>query len=131
MNAPIPAVSEAATLAWPEEGVARVPFQVFSDPAIYAAEQERIFRGPVWHFLCLEVEIPNKGDIRTSWLGETPIIVTRDGEGNVHAMINRCAHKGALVCLKERDNQKLLTCVYHAWTYNLDGKLKSVAFRNG
>lgn len=123
--------SETATLTWPKEGAARVPFQVFSDPAIYAAEQERIFRGPVWHYLCLETEIPNKGDIRTSWLGDTPIIVTRDTEGKIHAMVNRCAHKGALVCLKERDNQKTLTCVYHAWSYSLDGKLKGVAFRNG
>lgn len=117
--------------SWPEGGVSRVPFQVFSDPAIYALEQEKIFRGPVWHYLCLETEVANRGDIRTTWLGDTPIIVTRDQEGQVHAMINRCAHKGALVCLKDRDNRESLTCVYHAWNYGLDGRLKSVAFQNG
>jgi anthranilate 1,2-dioxygenase large subunit len=131
MNAIVSQVPEAATLSWPEGGEARVPFRVFSDPAIYAAEQERIFRGPVWHYLCLEAEIPNAGDIRTSWIGDTPIIVTRDENGKIHAMINRCAHKGALVSLKDRDNKKSLTCVYHAWNYGLDGRLKSVAFRNG
>jgi anthranilate 1,2-dioxygenase large subunit len=116
---------------WPEGGVSRVPFQVFSDPAIYAMEQEKIFRGPVWHYLCLEAEVPRAGDIKTTWLGDTPIVVTRDENGAVHAMINRCAHKGALVCLKERDNKPSLTCVYHAWNYALDGKLKSVAFQDG
>jgi anthranilate 1,2-dioxygenase large subunit len=120
-----------AGFRWPEGGVARVPYQVFSDLQIYAMEQERIFRGPVWHYLCMEVEVTNRGDIKTSWLGETPIIVTRDQEGTVHAMINRCAHKGALVCLKDRDNRESLTCVYHAWNYGLDGRLKTVAFQNG
>src|SRR5687767_9410437 len=96
------AVKEPVTesLIWPAAGVARVPFRVFSDPAIYALEQERIFRGPVWHFLCLEIDIPKQGDVRTTWLGDTPIIVTRDHDGKIHALVNRCAHKGALVCLK-------------------------------
>jgi anthranilate 1,2-dioxygenase large subunit len=116
---------------WPEEGVTRVPFQVFSDPAIYAAEQRKIFRGPVWHYLCLETEVSKSGDIRTGWIGETPIIVTRDADGALHAMVNRCAHKGALVCLKDKDNRQSLTCVYHAWNYALDGRLKSVAFQRG
>lgn len=131
MQTPRTANPPAPDLAWPEGGVTRVPFRVFSDPDIYALEQQKIFRGPVWHYLCLETEIPNNGDVRTTWLGDTPIIVTRDEHGQVHAMINRCAHKGALVCLKDHDNQRSLTCVYHAWNYALDGKLKSVAFRHG
>ncbi len=117
--------------SWPEGGVTRVPFQVFSDKEIYAMEQEKIFRGPVWHYLCMESEVRKLGDIKTTWLGDTPIIVTRDENDAVHAMINRCAHKGAMVCLKERDNKPSLTCVYHAWNYALDGKLKSVAFQDG
>ena len=131
MNAPIPAAALREPLAWPEGGVARVPFRVFSDPEIYALEQERIFRGPVWVFLCMEADVAKAGDIRTAWAGETPVVVTRDHDGKLHAMVNRCAHKGALVCLKQRDNRESLTCVYHAWTYSLDGKLQSVAFRNG
>ncbi|HEY9280619.1 MAG TPA: Rieske 2Fe-2S domain-containing protein [Eoetvoesiella sp.] len=122
---------DSSTLSWPSEGEARVPFRVFSDPEIYAAEQKHIFRGPVWHYLCLEIEVPNSGDIRTGWIGDTPIIVTRDEEGKINAMVNRCAHKGALVVLKDCDHQKSLRCVYHAWNYGLDGKLKNVVFRNG
>ncbi len=117
--------------AWPEAGVTRVPYRVFSDPEIYALEQERIFRGPVWNFLCLEIDIPNPGDFKTTFIGEIPIVVTRDQDGEIHAMVNRCAHKGALVCLKERGNCQTMSCVYHAWTYDLKGQLKGVAFRNG
>ena len=89
---------------WPEGGVSRVPYRVYSDPEIYALEQERIFKGPIWNFLCLEIDVPNPGDFKTTFVGEIPIIVTRDEDGEIHAMVNRCAHKGALVCLKERGN---------------------------
>jgi anthranilate 1,2-dioxygenase large subunit len=123
--------SRAAPHVWPVEGAARAPFWVFSNPEIYEAEQQKIFRGPVWHFLCLEVDVPNAGDYRTATIGETPVIVTRGDDGVIHGMVNRCAHKGALVCLKKHDNVSRLTCVYHAWTYKLDGSLEAVAFRNG
>jgi anthranilate 1,2-dioxygenase large subunit len=116
---------------WPAEGVARAPFRLFSDLEIYQLEQERIFRGSVWNFLCLEAEIPKPGDYRTTTVGETPVVVTRDRDGAIYAMVNRCAHKGALVCLKKKDNVASLNCVYHAWNYGLDGSLKGVAFRNG
>ena len=125
------ALAPEVPLRWPEAGVTRVPFRVFSDPAIHALEQQRIFRGPLWHFLCLEIDIPNPGDWRLGTIGETPIVVTRDAEGTIHAMVNRCAHKGALVCLKERGNAEALTCVYHSWTYDLAGRCQSVAFRHG
>ena len=119
------------TWHWPADGVTRVPYRLFSDPEIYALEQQRLFRGPVWHFLCLEIDVAKPGDLRQAVVGETPVLVTRDEAGTIHAMVNRCAHKGALVCLKERANVSAITCVYHAWTYDLTGQLKSVAFRNG
>jgi anthranilate 1,2-dioxygenase large subunit len=112
---------------WPTQGVTRAPYRLF----IYQQEQQRIFRGGVWSFLGLEIEIRNPGDVKTTTVGETPVIVTRDQEGKIHGKVNRCAHKGALVCLKKKDNVSSLSCVYHAWNYELDGRLKSVAFRNG
>ena len=121
----------APDLRWPEEGVSRVPFRLYSDPAVYAAEQERLFRGPLWHYLCLEIDVPNPGDYCLGEIGEVPIVVTRDEDGALHALVNRCAHKGALVCLKERGHADQLTCVYHSWSYDLAGRLKSVAFRHG
>ena len=119
-------------ISWPKEsGITKIPYSIYSDKGVYEEEQERIFKGPVWSYLCIEEEVRSPGDIITTWIGETPVIVTRDQDGQLHAMVNRCAHKGALVCLKEKDNKKSLTCIYHAWNYDLTGQLKSVAFEKG
>ena len=118
-------------LAWPTQGDARVPYRVFSDPEIYQRELERIFLGPTWQYLALERELPRPGDYATNFLGETPVVVTRGRDGQIHAMVNRCAHRGNLVCLKKRGHAEALTCVYHAWRYDLEGNLDSVAFRRG
>ena len=119
-------------LSWPIEGNSRVPYRVFADPDIYKAELDRIFLGASWQYLALAAELPEPGDYRTTFLGETPIIVVRGEGGEVHAMVNRCAHRGNLVCLKDRGHTKDgLTCVYHSWRYDLAGNLTSVAFRRG
>src|SRR5438270_4154596 len=119
-------------LKWPKEGNARVPYRVFSDPEIYRAERDRVFLGPTWQYLALAEDLPQPGDYATTFLGETPVIVTRGDDGQIHAMLNRCAHRGNLVCLKRRGHSDDgLTCVYHAWRYDLAGNLTSVAFRRG
>lgn len=119
-------------LDWPKQGNARVPYRVFSDPAIYRAELDRVFLGASWQYLALADELPRPGDYLTTFLGETPVIVTRGEDGDIHAMINRCAHRGNLVCLKARGHSDDgLTCVYHSWRYDLAGNLTSVAFRRG
>ena len=97
--------------SWPQDGVTRVPYRLFSDKEIYQLEQERIFKGPVWHYICLDIDIPKEGDYKTTNIGETPVVATRDEHDEVHVMVNRCAHKGALVCLKERGNASTLSCV--------------------
>jgi len=92
---------------------------------------ERIFRGDTWSFLCLEAELPRPNTFRASRLGDMPVVVTRDADGEIHAFENRCAHRGALLCLKERGEAKEIACVYHNWTYDLCGNLTGVAFRRG
>src|SRR5712692_5995505 len=82
---------------WPALDYSRVPYRLYHDAEVYEREQERIFRGPVWSFLGLEAEIPNTGDFRTTWVGDTPVIVNRDEKGALRAFVNRCAHRGALV----------------------------------
>ena len=119
-------------LTWPTEGNSRVPYRVFADPDIYGAELDRVFLGATWQYLALADELPEPGDYRTTFLGETPVIVARGEDGEIHAMVNRCAHRGNLVCLKRRGHTTDgLTCVYHAWRYDLAGNLTSVAFRRG
>ena len=117
---------------WPGEGVSRVPYRIYSDPEIYEAEQHRIFRGPVWHFVMTDREIPEPGDYRRARIGDTPIVLVRGADGAVNAMVNRCVHRGNLVCIDEAGSvDGRLTCVYHNWTYDLSGRLTSVAFQKG
>jgi phenylpropionate dioxygenase-like ring-hydroxylating dioxygenase large terminal subunit len=116
---------------WPTEGLTRIPYWLYTDRELYAEEQERIFRGNTWTFLCLEAELPKPNSYRASNLGDMPVVVTRDRDGVIHAFENRCAHRGSLLCLKERGEAKEIVCVYHNWTYDLTGELTGVAFRRG
>ena len=116
---------------WPKNDYSRVPYFLYHDQAVYDLEQERIFRGPVWLFLGLEAEIPRNGDFRTTWLGDTPVIFNRALDGSIHAMVNRCAHRGAIVRREMYGNDTSHTCIYHRWNYNMDGTLRGIPFRNG
>jgi len=115
---------------WPA-GLTRVPYWVYRDPDVARDEQTRLFEGPVWNFLCLETDIPNPGDYRTTFVGAMPVVVARTEDGGIAAFENRCAHRGALICLDDGGTVKDFQCVYHAWRYDLCGNLKSIAFRHG
>jgi salicylate 5-hydroxylase large subunit len=116
---------------WPEPGSAQVPNWVYSDPAIYGRELERIFRGSNWNYVALEAELPNPGDFKRSFVGESPVIVVRGDDGAVSVLENRCAHRGSAVCRHHRGHAKEFVCPYHQWTYALDGSLIGVPFRRG
>jgi len=116
---------------WPALDYSRVPYRLYHDPEIHVREQERIFCGPVWNFLGLAVEIPNPGDFRASYVGETPVIFNRDESGAVRAFVNRCAHRGALVRRELSGNAANHICIYHQWCYGLDGRLTAIPFRRG
>jgi anthranilate 1,2-dioxygenase large subunit len=109
----------------------RIPYHLFTDPGIYRREQEKIFAGPHWNYVALAAELPRPGDFKTTFLGDTPIVVTRDKSGELHAFVNRCAHRGALVCREMRGNRLAYQCVYHQWTYDPAGNLIGVPFRKG
>jgi anthranilate 1,2-dioxygenase large subunit len=116
---------------WPTLDYSRVPYRLYHDDEIHAREQERIFKGPVWSFLGLDCEIPNPGDFRTTWVGETPVVFNRDKFGAVKAFVNRCAHRGALVRRELSGNAEQHICIYHQWCYGLDGALQAIPFRRG
>jgi anthranilate 1,2-dioxygenase large subunit len=116
---------------WPALDYSRVPYRVYHDPELYACEQERIFRGPVWSFLGLAAEIPDPGDFRATWVGDTPVVFNRDERGAVKAFVNRCAHRGALVRREISGNAANHICIYHQWCYGLDGRLTAIPFRRG
>ena len=127
----MPDPGAAPPVGWSGD-ITRVPFRVYRDQALLRTEQERVFEGPAWNFLCHEDEIANPGDWRATVVGQMPVVVARDADGEIAAFENRCAHRGALICLDDAGRgAKDFQCVYHAWRYDLRGNLKSVAFRHG
>jgi phenylpropionate dioxygenase-like ring-hydroxylating dioxygenase large terminal subunit len=123
--------SPSEPVIWPDDGVSAVPYRIYTDPAVCEAERAHIFRGPVWSFVALETEIAAPGDYKTIYIGDTPVVAIRDNAGAINVLVNRCAHRGNLVCTRKSGNAERLTCVYHNWIYDLDGSLQSVAFRRG
>jgi salicylate 5-hydroxylase large subunit len=115
---------------WPEEA-ARVPNWVYTDPDIFAREQERIFSGPSWLYTCLEAEIPNPGDFKRSRLGAREVVAVRNKDGMVNVLVNRCAHRSMQFCMQNRGTVKEFVCPYHQWTYDFDGRLLGLPFRRG
>ena len=118
-------------VSWPSDSLTRVPFRLYCDPAQYALEQERIFKGPTWNYLCLAAELPRPGDYLVTGVGEASVIVARASTGELNAFVNRCVHRGALLCLKRRGHAENITCVYHGWSYDLAGQLTGVSFERG
>jgi anthranilate 1,2-dioxygenase large subunit len=128
----VPNTASAAQVAgFPRPDGSRVPYAVFTSQEIYDREQALIFRGPTWSFLGLEAEIPRPGDFKSTYLGDTPVVMTRDEDGALAAWVNRCAHRGAMVCRQARGAATTHSCVYHQWRYNSRGDLIGVPFLRG
>ncbi|MBP2527382.1 MULTISPECIES: aromatic ring-hydroxylating dioxygenase subunit alpha [Rhodococcus] len=122
--------SDMSARHWPER-LTDVPYWVFQDEDVYRAEQRNIFHGRMWNYLCLEAELAEPGDFCATFIGEQPVLVTRDHDGEIYAFENRCAHRGSLIAMEHYGNAQDFTCAYHAWTYNLQGDLTGVAFEDG
>lgn len=116
---------------WRTSGSHRVPYWIYTDPALYEEELSRIFAGPYWSYVGLEAEIPRPGDFKTTHVGETSVIVVRDREGRIHVLKNQCAHRGVQVCRRTFGNTRAFQCPYHQWTYRLDGALSGLPFIKG
>jgi anthranilate 1,2-dioxygenase large subunit/terephthalate 1,2-dioxygenase oxygenase component alpha subunit len=119
------------TIHWNGPALTRVPYDIYTDPATARQEQELIYRGATWNYLCLEAELAGAGSYRTTHVGDTPVVVVKDADGEIYAFENRCAHRGALIALEKAGTAQNFQCVYHAWSYNLQGDLTGVAFEKG
>lgn len=108
----------------------RVHRSVYTDPGVFDREQSNIFGG-TWVYIAHESEIPNEHDFVTRHLGLRPIIVTRDGQGHVNVLLNRCRHRGATVCRVQEGSARSFTCPYHGWTYQNNGSLTGVPWQKG
>lgn len=102
-----------------------IPLRVFNDKDIFELERDRIF-GENWIFVGHESEIPEPGDYARRYIADTPVIFTRDEEGNIQVLFDSCRHRGTKVCRAEQGNTSHFRCPYHGWTYNNKGELVGV-----
>lgn len=109
----------------PNEDVYRISREMFTKPELFELEMEHIFE-KTWIYACHESEIANKNDYVTVTIGRQPLIITRDGDGQINALINACQHRGATLTRTCKGNQSSFTCPFHAWCYKNDGRLLKV-----
>jgi PAH dioxygenase large subunit len=100
---------------------------IFVSDEIFRLEMERIF-DRTWVFLAHTTEIPAAGDFVSRSLGSAPVVVVRDNDGMVHALLNSCRHRGARVCRADSGNVRHFACPYHGWTYDRSGRLLTTTF---
>ena len=112
----------------PGDGVFRVHRGVFSDPRIFELEMKYIFEAN-WVFLGLTSQVPHPHDYLTTTVGRQPVVVMRDGEGNLNAFINSCPHKGAKLCHLAQGNRKIHVCQYHSWSFDSAGRIRGLKFK--
>src|SRR5258708_9516325 len=108
-----------------ENGTFRVNRRAFADPEILETERREIF-DRTWLYAAHVSEITTPGSFLTRKVGGRPVIVTSDASGKPHVFLNSCPHRGNLVCLEKSGSARALTCFYHAWSFDLSGKLLGV-----
>ena len=108
----------------------RVHGSVYTDAEVFAAELERIFER-TWVYAGHESELPATGDYKTILVGTQPVILSRHEDGKVHALYNRCRHRGAVVCRQERGHSNFFRCRYHNWVYANNGDLIGMSQSTG
>ncbi len=102
-----------------------LPAWTYDDPDFFAAERERVF-APSWQVVCHLSDIPNKGDWHSlDYIGESVIVVKGQDE-ILRAFTNVCRHRGSRLLDGSSGCAKKLVCPYHAWTYELDGRLSGL-----
>ena len=107
----------------PQSLLATLPGQYYTDPAIFALEQSRIFEQQ-WFCAVRGQDLDKPGAFRTVQIGRESVLVTRGRDGTINAFLNVCRHRGARLCTEEQGEvRRSFQCPYHAWTYGLDGKL--------
>jgi choline monooxygenase len=103
------------------DAVLEVPADTYTSQQRHDDELAALFLGPPL-VLCLSGALPKAGSYRTVDMCGTPVLVTRDNEGRVHALANACRHRGVRV-VDGHGEARRFTCPFHAWTYDIVGNL--------
>ncbi|MFI6818614.1 aromatic ring-hydroxylating dioxygenase subunit alpha [Nonomuraea sp. NPDC050328] len=100
-----------------------LPGRSYTDPAIFAEEQRKIFES-LWHCAVRSDELAEPGAFKTVQIGRESVIVVRGRDRMLRAFLNVCRHRGARLCVEPEGRVKrTIKCSYHAWAYDLDGRL--------
>ena len=108
----------------------KVHSSMYTSDQVFDDEMEAIFHHG-WVFVGHDSEIPNPGDYVMRQLGKQPVVMTRDQDGGVNVIRNRCAHRANMVVGYEGESKKVLVCPYHGWVYDLKGALIDVPRPDG
>jgi phenylpropionate dioxygenase-like ring-hydroxylating dioxygenase large terminal subunit len=103
----------------------QIPAGRYTDPRYFELEQKHIWRKS-WLLAGHLDELPEAGSFRLWELAGQPILLVRNREGKVNAFYNTCRHRGAPIVTETEGKRPLLTCRYHAWTYDHEGELIAV-----
>jgi choline monooxygenase len=106
-----------------------VPPAIYADHQIHALELERIFKQD-WVSPGMAADIPNAGDYLTWNVAGQPIFVIRSKDGAVRAYANVCLHR-MMTLLEGKGCAHRITCPYHGWTYDTDGKVIGAGYMAG
>jgi len=98
-----------------------LPGWTYTDPAIWEAEKKAIFYRH-WHYVCHESMLAEPGDYVTTAIHDQELFLTRGHDGELRAFYNVCAHRGHPL-VEGTGHAQRLVCPYHAWTYDLAGRL--------
>ncbi len=105
-----------------------LPGWLYTDPEYFDVEVARVIR-PSWQIVCHVGDLPNAGDFHTlDFIGES-VIVVRGEDNLVRAFANVCRHRAMRLVEGPAGCAKKLVCPYHAWAYELDGRLSGVPMR--
>lgn len=106
-------------------GVFRVSRETFTSPDIFEREMRDIFE-KTWVFVAHDSQVRKNFDYLTTFVGRQPVIVARDGKGDVHCYINSCRHRGTRLAQAESGSARVFVCPYHGWTYDSTGRCTGV-----
>jgi choline monooxygenase len=98
-----------------------LPWSWYTDPTVLALERERVFRRS-WQYVGHVGDVAEPGSFSATRVGDVPVVLVRDEESELRALLNVCRHRGSIVC-DGAGKRSTLQCPYHAWTYGLDGRL--------
>ncbi len=101
----------------------------YVDPSVYERERERFFFAQ-WLCAGREEEWAEPGEYALRDVAGESVVVVRDGSGAIRAFYNVCRHRGTVLCEAPggRFPRQRITCPYHGWTYDLDGRLQGTPY---